>query len=443
MNHLGNAPAGVDTAEIVRLWEAVKHKYRIANRRMPSPVWAERGYEHDGCKAWQQLSAGTVNRSMGKPLSIYIHIPFCDQRCGFCDCYALPMGRHRQKKEQKYVRVLTREMDAWSDLNCLGQRPVTTIHFGGGTPNVLSPAVMETVVEHCRVKFNVTSETEWALETTGTLMTDEHLNQLREWGFSRLHTGVQTLDDHLRKIIGRRQATRVVLKRLSRALDMGFVVSADIVYGLPGQTIDGLENTIKRLMDIDLHGVSLYRLNLSRRNHWFFKNFKAFRPDAVYDFVLFQIGDQLLTRAGYRKNHFVHFARPKDRNLYFTHAQRGEDLLALGATADGKISHYHYRHPGYAKYVKGIDADIPVLEGGVWEIPQERKLQPVTAALMGGGITLSEIRDLNAEPLLDDFRLTANGSWLVNDMISELKRHFLMETNYLGRIDTRVYKSRL
>jgi coproporphyrinogen III oxidase-like Fe-S oxidoreductase len=81
----------VDSAEIVRLWEAVKHKYRIANRRMPSPVWAERGYEHDGRNAWQQLSAGTVNRSMSKPLSIYIHIPFCEQRCGFCDCYALPM----------------------------------------------------------------------------------------------------------------------------------------------------------------------------------------------------------------------------------------------------------------------------------------------------------------------------------------------------------------
>lgn len=195
-------------------------------------------------------------------------------------------------------------------------------------------------------------------------------------------------------------------------------------------------DTLERLCDANIHGASLYRLNVSSRNRKFLEKQKDFIRDAVYDYLLFQAADQFLIQAGYAKNHFTHFARSEDRNLYYNHAKRGEDLLAMGPTADGVFGSYHYRHPEHNQYVIGADSAIPTLEGGVRETPLEQRLHPAIAALMTGSITRSILQELNIESLLEDwlenlllkedldtgsYVLTANGSWLVDAMIAELK----------------------
>jgi coproporphyrinogen III oxidase-like Fe-S oxidoreductase len=404
---------------------------------MPSPIWAERGFEHNGAEAWQWVVQHISQNSNHDPMSIYIHVPFCDRRCKFCDCYSMPLGRrNRRAKEEQYLQTLLAEMEAWSHLPLLHHRPITTVHFGGGTPNCLSPDVFERIINQCQQCFHITPETERALESTSSLLTEEHLAQLIDWGFIRLHVGVQTLEEPLREAIGRREKADVVVQRLSHAITMGFITSVDVIYGLLGQTLDGLLSTLERLLDIGIHGVSLYQLNISTRNRRFLEKQKGFNRDALYDYVLFQVADQYLIRAGYHKNHFTHFAWSEDRNLYYNHAKRGEDLLALGTTADGVFGYYHYRHPEYAQYMTGVQPDIPVLEGGVRETALEQHLRPSVTALMTGGITRIILQQIEAKPLLenwlessllkeepetDSFILTANGSWLVNDMIAELK----------------------
>jgi oxygen-independent coproporphyrinogen-3 oxidase len=154
-----------------------------------------------------------------------------------------------------------------------------------------------------------------------------------------------------------------VVNRLTDALGCGFITTVDIVYGLPGQTLEGLLDSIKCFIEIGIHGVSLYRFNLSNRNLKFLSKFPAFSADALRDYVIYQAAEQVFVNAGYQKNHFSHFALPEDGNLYYTHAQRGEDLLAFGASADGIFGHYHYRHPGFKQFVAGNKGDEPVLEG--------------------------------------------------------------------------------
>jgi coproporphyrinogen III oxidase-like Fe-S oxidoreductase len=435
MDYLKAAPSIVDVDAIDRQWESVKSRYLIQQRKMPSPIWAERGYDHDGFEAWQQLSCDVPAKAIYGPMSIYVHVPFCDRMCGFCDCYSLPIGKNKRKKEEKYGRALLSEMEAWARIHSLNHRPITTVHFGGGTPNYLSSSVFENIIEWFRSLYNISTETEWALESTSSLLTDEHLAKLREWGFTRLHVGVQTLEEPIRGFIGRREKAKVVVERLARANDMDFITSVDIIYGLPGQTLEGLVSTLERLIDIGVHGFSLYRLNVSKRNRRFLELCKDFKQDPVYDYVLFQVSEQVLVRSGYQKNHFAHFAQPEDRNLYFTHAQREEDLLALGATADGVFDYYHYRHPEYSKYVNGIESGAAFLAGGVWEPTPDRKTGRAKTALMGGSISLGVLKKIGAENLLDDwlkcelirkcsntegFVLTANGSWFVNNMISKL-----------------------
>ena len=434
--YLKELPSDINADAIISQWEAVHNVYSIADRTMPSPVWAERDFDDNGLEAWQRLQREIPSNDATGAMAMYIHVPFCDRRCGFCDCYSLPLGEHqREKNEDQYTQALFAEMAAWAQIVPLAQRPVSTIHFGGGTPNCLHPDRFAQIVDRCRQYFHIIPETEWALESTSSLLTEQHLRHLQSLGFTRLHIGVQTLEEPLRYRLGRRETGHAILQKISQSLKLGFITSVDIIYGLPGQTAKSLINTLKLLIDVGIHGVSLYRLNRSRRNQNFLKKFRDFPNDVLHDYVLFQIANQMLGQAGYRKNHFTHFALPEDRNLYYTHAKRGEDLLALGPTADGVFGDYHYRHSEYQLYVSGLYSEIPVLEGGLAETPTELSLRPVITALMTGSVTQLMIEEFPLEFLLErwteaalltkfhhTYMLTANGSWFISTMISELKR---------------------
>jgi oxygen-independent coproporphyrinogen-3 oxidase len=437
--YLQDVPETIDVNAILTQWEAVQHVYPLEDRKMPSPIWVERGFEHNGSEAWDHVGQVIPQTSTDSAMAIYIHVPFCNRRCGFCDCYSLPLGkRQRQEKEQQYTQTVLAEMEAWSRIAPLAQRPVSTVHFGGGTPNCLQLEALLRITEQCRQCFHVTPETEWALESTSSLLTEDHLHQLQNLVFTRLHVGVQTLDNSLRQKIGRQESPDIVLQRIVRCLEMGFITTVDVIYGLPGQRIDGLLETLAYLRDVGIHGVSLYRLNVSNRNQKFLAKQSGFSRDSLRDYVLFHVADQFLIQAGYRKNHFAHFARPEDQNLYYNHVKRGEDLLALGPTADGVFGEYHYRHPEYTPYVSGLHPGIPVLEGGICETSSDRTLRPLIAALMTANIPEGLSRELQCEAVLQkwlrtallrqshnagSFTLTANGSWLINEMIADLT-HF-------------------
>src|SRR4029077_399379 len=97
-----------------------------------------------------------------------------------------------------YTQALLHDIEAWASISSLTRREVTTVHFGGGTPNFLDPADLQAIVSGLKANFNITPFTEWALESTTTQMTPESLEQLREMGFTRLHVGVQTLEEPAR-----------------------------------------------------------------------------------------------------------------------------------------------------------------------------------------------------------------------------------------------------
>ena len=439
---LADAPPEIDMEAIRCQSRAAAPLLRTVKRSLPLPVWAQRGYTYSGTEAWQMLSQELRDIEPDKALSIYIHIPFCNHKCAFCDCYSRVLSSRSRHMEDEYKQSLLREMELWSSPGSLAERPVTTVHFGGGTPNHLSPHVLAQIVEQCDGCFGTNPQTEWAIESTSSLLTDEHLEKLRNLGFTRLHVGVQTLEDQVRKLIGRRGGASQVLRRLVRSLDMGFTVSVDIIYGLPGESMGGFAAGLKRLMDIGVHGFSLYQLQTSSQNRRFLERRGVAEREPIYDYTFLQVAEQLLTLNGYHKTYFNHFARPEDRNLYYSFPERDEDLLALGTIADGVFGDYHYRHTDYDNYVSGAMKNIPPLEGGVRETDTERELRPATIALLAGYIKPEILRELNADWFLEhwldnalleispderNFVLTANGSWFITYMIHRLS-HFIHES---------------
>ena len=257
-------------------------------------------------------------------------------------------------------------------------------------------------------------------------------------GFTRLHVGVQTLDDPIRKKLGRREPARDVLRKLESAMNMGFVVSADIIYGLPFQGINSLIDTLSQLTGEGIHGFSLYHLNITHKNRKFFEKLNGFERDIINDYLLFHVADNYLLQKGYFKNHFVHYARREDKNLYYNHVCHDEDLLAFSPTADGIFYDYFYIHNPIEEYLSSGKKDHPFLLGGGHLPEHDLRLRPLKARLMCAYIPENSVKDFGAGDLIrrwegnrlirkitGGYTLTANGSWFINYMVEELLRHEL------------------
>ncbi len=435
-------PPDVDVEAIRREWLALGPPYHIADRHLPLPVWARRPFTETGREAWQTLCRDVPLIDPVKPFCMYIHIPFCAEHCHFCDCYSFRLTSHREGHIRNYLDLLAQEMDLWSRLGTLAVRPVSTVHFGGGTPTSLGVEPLERLVRLCRERFAGSSATEWALESTASELPTEVLSGLGALGFSRLHVGVQSLQDEVRQNLNRRATPEAVLNTIAVAVAMGWIVSVDLIYGLPGQTLDGLLNDIRSLVAVGVSGFSMYELQISSRNRSFARRYDLQNRDRRFNYLLAQISSRLLISLGYEKTLFNHFARPADTNLYFTFPARGEDLLALGTIADGLFGDYHYRHPEYAAYCRDVDANFPGLQGGLRRNRAENRLQPLVTALLAGSVPPSLFPDPVTGGLLSGWResllladdpqsgnlcLTGNGSWFVGNMISQLMAHVVAD----------------
>lgn len=428
------APPEVDVDAIRREWLALKPPYRIADRHLPLPVWARRPFTESGEEAWQALCREVPAIDEARDFCIYVHIPFCASRCSFCDCYSFRLASHRERHIYSYLDLLTLEMDLWHRLGTLPRRRVSTVHFGGGTPTDIGVKPFSLLVSRCRERF-ATDSAEWALESTVTELSPEMLDCLHELGFTRLHVGVQTLQDSIRRALNRRADADTALATIAQTVKTGWVVSVDLIYGLPGQTLGDLLGDIRSLAAVGVNGFSLYELQLSSRNRRFARQHGLDKRDRQLNYWLSQSAAHYLNALGYRKTLFNHYADDRDTNLYFTFPTRGEDCLALGTIADGYFGDYHYRHPEYAAYNRSLQDRFPGLQGGLRRNDLENCLQPLTIALLSGCVGSALFAGSVDQALLHEWResllldcdedtgelcLTGNGSWFVGNMLSEL-----------------------
>jgi coproporphyrinogen III oxidase-like Fe-S oxidoreductase len=215
---------------------------------------------------------------------------------------------------------------------------------------------------------------------------------------------------------------------------MGWIVSVDLIYGLPDQTLDSLLGDIRRLSAMGINGFSLYELQLSTRNRAFTQRHRLQERDRELNYFLAQAASHLLVELGFEKTLFNHFADRRDTNLYFTFPARGEDCLALGTIADGSFGDYHYRHLEYAAYRRSV-GQCAGLQGGLRRNQVENQLQPLSIGLLAGRVPQSLFASPASQSLLTswqalrllvedrqtgDLRLTGNGSWLVGNMLAQL-----------------------
>lgn len=413
--------------------------FRPQDRRLPEPFRSRRTWTE--AQAREQLECSLTWADPNRGHSIYVHVPFCRARCPFCDlyCFAWRPEHHRAEGE-RFLAALRREIRWYASIPAVRRRPVTTVHFGGGTPLALGGESLAWVVDECRRGLGLGRETEIAVESRVSDLTADTLRLLSATGVRRIHLGVQTLDDRQRAELGRVGGRQAVLELLAHLLAQGFVVSVDLLYGLPGQSPSVLAAEIDDLASVGVLGFSLYELNRTGRNHRLFDDTWRFQPDRGFNRELAAAGADKLRALGFRRRFFTHFSRGADGDLYSTHPARGEEGLAFGPTADGHCGGLHWSNHGYRKWLDAVESGGAGVATVCLLTPEERELERLECEILSCRVATARLRRfadrIGADPetfetawvaaglahrVEDMLELTDSGAWWAGNVIEDLR----------------------
>jgi oxygen-independent coproporphyrinogen-3 oxidase len=344
--------------------------------RYTSYPTADRFIETFEAKSYSQWVAKREIGGVDLPLSLYIHMPFCNTLCFYCACNKV-ITKDRSKSAE-YVRYLIKEMAMQAML--LGpDQVVEQLHFGGGTPTFLSDDEIRRVMASIRQHFRLVEDGEYSIEIDPRKVSDETIALLGEVGFNRISIGVQDFDDEVQRAVNRIQSEEETLRVIHAARANGFKsVSIDLIYGLPKQTLKGFGVTLDKVIAANPDRLSIY--NYAHMPTIFKPQRRIDEEDLPAPQVKLDILDmavKTLTNAGYVYIGMDHFAKPEDelavaqrqgwlhRNFqgYSTHSDC--DLLALGLSAIGKIGPtYSQNYRGLEDYYEALDRDVlPIMRG--------------------------------------------------------------------------------
>ena len=309
-------------------------------------------------------------------LSIYIHLPFCESLCTYCACNKRITNNH--SVEDRYIDAVLKEWQLYKGL--LKTHPVIqSIHLGGGTPTFFSPSNLERLINGILEGARVSRNHAFSIEGHPNNTTEEHLQTLYNLGFRRISYGVQDNDPVVQKAINRIQPIENVQRATDIARKIGFSsVNFDLIYGLPFQTIEGMQETIRQTVAIRPDRVAFYSY---AHVPWKQKVQRLFDendlPDAPLKSKLSATGKRMFASAGYTDIGMDHFSLPNDelyearlkgrlhRNFMGYTDTNCAALIGLGVSAISDIGvAYAQNHKELESYYRSIEADdLPVTKG--------------------------------------------------------------------------------
>ena len=293
----------------------------------------------------------SAHRYPQRPLSLYVHIPFCHKLCYFCGCNKL-VTRQKHKADE-YLAVLEKEIAARAPL--FAGRKVHQMHWGGGTPTYLDKAQISRLTGMLRKHFDFAADAELSIEIDPREIELNVIDHLRAEGFNRLSMGVQDFNKEVQRLVNREQDEATIFALVERARETGFEsVSIDLIYGLPKQTPESFAFTLKRVAELSPDRLSVF--NYAHLPNLFAAQRKIKDedlPSAEQKLTILQQTIESLTGSGYQFIGMDHFAKPDDelaiaqnngilhRNFqgYTTHEEC--DLLGFGVSAISMLGDHY------------------------------------------------------------------------------------------------------
>lgn len=325
-------------------------RYDVAGPRYTSYPTADRFVEaftaDDYTRALQQRRSGAA--AMVLPLSLYVHIPFCESLCYYCACNKIITKHHDRATE--YLRYLSREVDLHTAQLGTGQM-VSQLHLGGGTPTFLTDPELRELMAMLRRNFSLVPGGEYSIEVDPRTIDASRLDTLAELGFNRLSFGVQDFDPDVQKAVHRVQPAEQVFALVEAARQRGFdSINVDLIYGLPQQTPESFDRTLAQVVDLRPDRIALYAYaHLPERFKPQRRIASAELPGATAKVAMLSRSLAKFIGAGYVYVGMDHFALPNDalavakrqgrlhRNFQGYSTQPDCDLIGLGVSSIGRI----------------------------------------------------------------------------------------------------------
>jgi oxygen-independent coproporphyrinogen III oxidase len=306
-----------------------------------APVWDEKFRQPDLQEFYRSSDSART------PVSLYMHLPFCESLCLFCACNVVI-----QKDKQiavPYLDSLKREIAHVSGF-VSREREVVQFHWGGGTPTYLNPAQLEDLFGYTRERFTFARPAEIGIEVDPRVTTRAHLETLRKLGFNRLSMGIQDFEEQVQKTVHRIQPYELTRDLILAARQLGFdSINVDLIYGLPYQTAQTFADTVDRVLALAPDRIAMFSY---AHVPWLKKQqgtFQGHLPEGMEKFHIFKAGIRKFTGAGYLYIGMDHFARPSDelaiaqrertlhRNFQGYTTKAGADLYGMGVSAISSV----------------------------------------------------------------------------------------------------------
>lgn len=296
-----------------------------------------------------------------KPRALYIHIPFCTNKCYYCDFNSYvadgqPMDAYLDALETEMERTAAR----------FEPEPVRTVFVGGGTPTVLSPDQLRRLLAAVRRHFPVAPDAEYTMEANPGTTGPDKLEAMREGGVNRISFGAQTFDNGLLKAIGRIHEAEDIGRSILEARAAGFSnLSVDLMFGLPGQKLAHLRDSVSRALELDLPHYSLYSLKIEENTlfHRLYERGELALPEEEEEIEMYEYLIEAMTSAGRIQYEISNFALPGGESRHNCIYWKNEPYYGLGAGAHGyALGERHMNVKGVVPYIEAARQRFPRAE---------------------------------------------------------------------------------
>lgn len=367
-----------------------------ANKKMKK--FEKMRYREEKCKEWE---VKIVKQNMqDDKLGLYIHIPFCDRKCDYCDFISYSMGLDAQKD---FKEALFKEIDMYR--NKCSKMVFNSIYIGGGTPSVMYEGFIYELTRKIYSTFHFEGDIEFTIEVNPNSVTSNKLMEYLRSGVNRVSVGVQCIDSKILANVGRFQTIENIENTFNMLNKMGFVnTSADVMIGLPKQSLEAVKDTIEYLIDKNVKHISVYTLQVEE-NTQLYKNIKMGKLKPLGDEAcirMYETVNRMLKKAGFVRYEVSNFAIPTYESRHNFKYWKDVDYLGLGVSAHSFLEGYRFNNtPRLDEYIDMIDnGQLPIVDKEFIRDSERRTEYIMLSLRLATGLNLKNFRKRFNEDLL-------------------------------------------
>ena len=285
-------------------------------------------------------------------LGIYIHIPFCKQKCFYCDFCSFA---NKNEMQEKYVETVINEI---KNITHKEKYTVTTIYFGGGTPSILNPEYIKNILQEIKSSFKILDDAEITIEINPGTVNEEKLKRYKEYGINRLSIGLQSANDKILKNIGRIHDYKQFEETFFFARKCGFKnINVDLMIGLPTQAIEDVKQTLEKIIQKNPEHISVYSLIIEEGTtiEKLINENKLQLPDEETERIMYWTVVNKLKENGYNQYEISNFSKKTYESKHNTNCWKQKQYIGLGTSAHSYLNKKRYSNTNnIEEYIKNI-----------------------------------------------------------------------------------------